>query len=295
MAILIIMAVTLRNKSKWNPSDAACVARNNLTHEVRQGRMVRASSCELCGSGRGVMVGHHWKGYGYALNVWWICVTCNQLIDVHDGSLTKEDARRLVSRSPSSAKTDNTNLQVKLALRRHFLDKYHAEGWASVLDCCQGDGVIWDSLRAEYEIASYWGVDKKTKKGRLRIDSTRILAQPGWKQNVIDVDTYGSPWDHWEAMIQNIQHPTTVFLTIGVRATGTIGRMSRQAMTYLGLGSLYDTMPPAFHSKMSKHAGNYCFARASDFGLEIKEIVEAFPSKNARYVGLRIVRSEQVK
>lgn len=104
-------------------------------------------------------------------------------------------------------KTDNTNLPAKLDLRRRFLRKYHAEDPANVLDCCQGDGVIWKTLRREFTIAGYWGVDTKRKPGRLRLDSSRILAQAGWLQNVVDIDTYGSPWRHWLAMLPNVKRP----------------------------------------------------------------------------------------
>ncbi len=110
---------------------------------------------------------------------------------------------------------DNSALEAKLDLRRRFLDKYHAQFPINVLDCCRGDGVIWSRLREEYPVTSYWGVDYKKKPGYLVVDSRRLLKTPGWPQNVIDIDTYGSPWEHWLALIKNVSKPTTVFLTIG--------------------------------------------------------------------------------
>ncbi|HZU48538.1 MAG TPA: hypothetical protein VFA16_15010, partial [Mycobacterium sp.] len=95
----------------------------------------------------------------------------------------------------AQTKTDNGNLEAKLGLRRHFLRRYHMENKPMVLDCCQGDGIIWRKLRQEFE-CDYWGVDVKPKRGRLSIDSVRILAQPGWPHDVLDIDTYGSPWRH---------------------------------------------------------------------------------------------------
>lgn len=92
-------------------------------------------------------------------------------------------------------KTDNKDPSAKLELRRYFLRKYHAGEPIHVLDCCQATGFLWRTLRQEFPIASYWGLDLKPKKGRLQIDSTRVLEQNGWKQNVVDVDTYGSPWE----------------------------------------------------------------------------------------------------
>src|SRR5438552_1243842 len=101
-----------------------------------------------------------------------------------------------------SKKTDNHNLPAKLALRTYFLRKYHMQDVRrdaagatniNVLDCCQATGKIWGTLQREFPLAGYWGVDVKPKKGRLTIDSVKILDQPGWTQNVVDVDTYGSP------------------------------------------------------------------------------------------------------
>lgn len=119
-----------------------------------------------------------------------------------------------------SNKTDNHNPAAKLALRRYFLRKYHAGERFSVLDCCQGSGLLWGELRREFSDCDYWGVDLKPKSGRLKIDSVRILAQPGWTQNVIDIDTYGSPFKHWAAMLPNVTRPLTVFLTFCVTNRG---------------------------------------------------------------------------
>lgn len=38
--------------------------------------------------------------------------------------------------------------------------------------------------------------------------------------NVIDVDTYGSPYGHWFAALPNIIHPTMFFLTFGKMSMG---------------------------------------------------------------------------
>lgn len=71
------------------------------------------------------------------------------------------------------------------------------------------------TLRTEFAIAQYWGVDVTPKSGRLKIDSVRILGQPGLEQNVIDIDTYGSPWKYWFALTRNAHASLTVFPTSG--------------------------------------------------------------------------------
>ena len=112
-------------------------------------------------------------------------------------------------------KTDNSHLETKLELRREMLRKYQGKGSLAVIDCCQGSGVIWSILREEFKLGSYWGLDTKKAPGRLQIDSARVLCQPGWRADVIDVDTYGAPWAHWEALLPNVTGAVTIFLTIG--------------------------------------------------------------------------------
>jgi hypothetical protein len=189
-------------------------------------------------------------------------------------------------------KTDNHNLPAKLALRRYFLRKYHSSGPAHVLDCCQGGGVLWKVLRKEFAVASYWGVDLKPRKGRLKIDSTRILAQTGWPQNVVDIDTYGSPWKHWEAMLPNVSRPTTVFLTSGMVALGGTS-LTKEVKEALGLGGI---MPPkAIVAKLQAIAASYCLARACNHNIIISEAIEAVSDGNACYIGVRLepIENEQ--
>ena len=86
-------------------------------------------------------------------------------------------------------KTDNSNTKAKLELRRYMLRKYNADEPAHVMDCCQGGGRLWRTLRNEFQVASYWGIDVKRKAGRIKVDSSRILAQPGGRANVVDIGT----------------------------------------------------------------------------------------------------------
>lgn len=269
---------------------------------VLTGALVRASSCQLCGAD-GQIFAHHWKGYQYPLEVWWVCVSCNSILTVHDGTQTIEQAREEVAaKRPASSgagkgkhKTDNSNLAAKLALRRHFLEKYHhAEDGhrADVLDCCQGEGVIWARLREEFPVTSYWGVDTKPAKGRLKIDSVRILEQPGWTQNVVDVDTYGSPWRHWVAILKRLSRPTTVFLTAG---RSTIDHDARRGMRLsaveadaLGMGKFREKVPAVFGLALANLAADFLLPKAGQDGKRLVEALEAFSGNNSRYLGLRL-------
>jgi hypothetical protein len=191
----------------------------------------------------------------------------------------------------TTAKTDNHNLSAKLELRRHFLCKYHSVGGIRVMDCCQGDGVIWSELRHEFKLASYWGLDVKPKKGRLKLDSVRVLQQPGWPQNVIDIDTYGSPWGHWEAMLPNIHQPTTVFLTIAqLGAAGGFVNCASQPIAAIGISKrIRDFCPSTILSRLQRLAMPYCLDQHRNHGLEIVEAVEAVTTGNARYVGIHLI------
>lgn len=182
-------------------------------------------------------------------------------------------------------KIDNQDPTAKLDLRRYFLRKYHADDPPSVLDCCQGDGVLWTELRKEFTLANYWGIDVKAKKGRVKIDSVRILTQPGWPQNVIDVDTSGSPWKHWNALLPNVVRPLTVFLTVGQNA---IGKNDLTPLTFMGFGKLAAKVPAGFHLLLRSMYLPYAFEYAKQCGVKVVEAVEAEHAGRVRFIGVRI-------
>lgn len=184
------------------------------------------------------------------------------------------------------AKTDNHNPKVKLDLRRYFLRKYHADNPPSVFDCCQGSAVMWTQLQKEFAIGNYWGVDLKPKKGRLKIDSVRILQQPGWSFDVIDVDTYGSPWKHWIEILKNTTKPVTVFLTIGKPILAAGGRsISRVELESVGLN--FKHLPSGLAVHAYAIALNAMLAKSLRCAT-ITEAVEAVSTGNARYIGVRL-------
>ena len=186
------------------------------------------------------------------------------------------------------AKTDNANLPAKLALRRYFLRKYHAAP-PRVLDCCQGSGVIWTALRKEFELAKYWGLDEKPKPGRLKIDSARILAQPGWSFDVVDIDTYGVPWKHYQGLIKTARAPVTVFLTLGQTSIGGGGSLTEAEAASLGISFSRLDLPPSFTAKsLRKLAVSYILHRCCDYGLGITEALEARSTGSASYFGVRL-------
>lgn len=242
----------------------------------RQAFLADNPSCRRCGKPSSVV--DHIKAHSGNARLFWdhgnwqaLCVPC------HNAKNMAVDVR---------AKTDNSYFGSKLDLRRHFLRTYHSDGDIRVMDCCQGSGCIWDTLRREFRLSSYWGIDTKPKAGRIQLDSSRILCQPGWRENVIDVDTYGSPWKHWQAICATLDHPASVFLTVGfVRMFGA-GNMSLQERAALGIPKSME-VPRGMLSRLHDLSIDYCLALAHQ-RLRVVEATEALPCGNARYFGLRL-------
>jgi len=185
-----------------------------------------------------------------------------------------------------SKPTDNASPSGKLALRRYYLDRYHKGETPVVLDCCQAEAKLWTTLRQEYTV-KYWGVDKVAKKGRLAIDSTRLLNRKGLPYDVIDVDTYGSPWAHWVTMLPNLIKPTTVFLTVG--RAGGIAAIDKAVLDALGLTTVAAHIPRALWWKLAEVALEACLSKCYLYQIIITEAHEVIPeSTNARYFGFRL-------
>lgn len=189
-------------------------------------------------------------------------------------------------------KTDNHNPSGKLALRRHFLEAYHPAGRRQVLDCCQGSGLLWRTLEKDFPLEGYLGLDLKPKKGRLKLDSVRFLDQPGWAQNIIDIDTYGSPWKHWFALLRNCRHSCTVFLTLGLVKVGG-GNFDRSLLPIIGLNLLKLELPNSLGVKIASLSIQAALSAPSAHGLRLMEAQEAPPSPHARYFGLRLEKANE--
>lgn len=186
-------------------------------------------------------------------------------------------------------KTDNHAPGAKLDLRRYFLETYHRSAPPRVIDCCAGGGVLWRQLRKEFAVANYWPLDVKPKKGRLKIDSVRVLAQPGWRADIVDVDTYGVPWKHWAEIIRHGPTPLTVFLTIGSLNVAGGSVLSHQEADALGLSFERLKVPASFTSKLLRQlAAPYCLAECEVHGKRIVEATEAESDGNARYLAIRL-------
>ena len=187
----------------------------------------------------------------------------------------------------SHTQTDNAFFNAKLNLRRYFLRTYYGTGQFSVFDGCRGSGRIWETLRKEHP-CHYWGVDVKPSPGRMKINSARVLAQPGWDFDVIDIDTYGSPWKHWVALLPHVRKPIVVFLTIGQLRIGG-GAVDKEAVKAIGLDAL-PSLPGTIKTAVVQRIGlpaMLALARHHNLLLsDCREMTTA--SVTARYVGARL-------
>lgn len=134
--------------------------------------------------------------------------------------------------SSSQVKHDNSALPAKLKLRRRYLDKY-TSGRIRVIDACAGEqSRIWSKLRDEYDV-SYMGLDKKSVgRGVVRADSIRWLRTVPIEADVVDIDTYGEPWQHLYALAGNHPgHDLVVFLSYGYvgKGVGNISKLMKQS------------------------------------------------------------------
>lgn len=174
-----------------------------------------------------------------------------------------------MNRNNATAKRSNYEHAAKLALRTHFLEKYHSGERASVMDCSRGGGRIWVKLCQQFDV-SYWESGAKKK----------IEFQPGFAEDLIDIDTGASPWAHWRAMLPSVTHPVTVFLT----ATGVI---DVACLVEMGL-RFSRPVPSGFRERLSDLSVPYCLNVARRHRIRIVEAVEAVTHGNARYFGVRL-------
>jgi hypothetical protein len=106
----------------YRDNPAVIAAQQAVSQAVEEGRLVRPEACELCGEVPDpILVGkfggsfyrtsifaHHWKGYDHPLDVWFICRACDGKLrgpECHNGSISKEEARRIVTNGASDLVT----------------------------------------------------------------------------------------------------------------------------------------------------------------------------------------------
>jgi len=183
-----------------------------------------------------------------------------------------------------ATKRDNGNLRAKLELRRYFLLKYHAGTNPIVCDACAGKGVIWRTLRKDFDI-QYQGFDKKGGPGLIKMDSVRALNSGPLPYDIVDIDTYGFPWNHYIAVLQNKKSAVTVFLTIG--QTNMPGK-DATGCRLIGMAGLSGNARILQSHALAKYV-RYCLTVSYDYAMIPIEIKEAENrTSKTRYFGIRL-------
>jgi hypothetical protein len=145
---------------------------------------------------------------------------------------------------------------------------------------------IWKILRSEFD-CEYWGGDVKEKKGRIKINSERILALEGFDADAIDIDTYGRPWRHFLASLPNVKKRTIYFLTIGIIKIGG-GKLQTEELKFLpNFGEI--KMPQKIIADLRQFAEMKILLSIEKYGLKIIEAKVIEPeNSHVKYVGLAI-------
>lgn len=129
-------------------------------------------------------------------------------------------------------KTNNSNLNLKVDLRRTVLKPAGLKR-LRVLDLFAGGGEIWNRLRKEFRIESYMPCDIKPQMpGTLKANVTPLFVEAvaGDNINVVDVDTYGEPWEIWASVANRIRQPAAIYLTHGVVGMGQTSHFALEVM-----------------------------------------------------------------
>jgi len=182
---------------------------------------------------------------------------------------------------------DNSHFDIKLDIRKKYLNKY---GGNAVLDCCQGDMRLWGELRKEYPNLKYMGVDLKPKRGRHKVDSARLLKIEGIVWDVVDIDTYGNPFDHYQNLCTTLNHECTVFLTYGT-SVGGLTQTSNAQKSMIGLPR---KTPTVLAYKAVKKYIDICIHSCRRYGIIPSDIIEVKPSDTVCYYAMRLKKQENV-
>lgn len=202
---------------------------------------------------------------------------------------------------------ETSNLAGKLEIRRRLLSAFPKGRPITVLDCCAGErGEIWKRLRREFPgKIKYMGLDRKTVgRGVVPFDSARWLREVAWSADVVDIDTYGEPWELYRAAVDRGLERLVVFLTYGFNSRGCLGPMSKTLCELSGIpgcwvkrlvkntpGGICDwsQSPRNFRDMLVRGALAYPLGR----GYRIKRCLQICcgPNLSTFYWGLRLERS----
>ena len=189
-------------------------------------------------------------------------------------------------------KKDNSLGATKLHVRNIFLRKYHPQAKVKVLDCCSGQGWIWKNLKRTHPDKNICltRLDKKSIPGVIKCDSIRYLKSVQAKDDIYDIDTYGSPVKHIMELFKKEPQEATIFLTYGRISKGGFSNATNEELSIFGLDRWKDISPRTLLSgAVVADPVRVIKTLADRNGLNIIELIEGFPiENNTRYYAMRI-------
>ncbi len=142
-------------------------------------------------------------------------------------------------------KTDNHSLRQKIDLRRQICALL--EQPLRVLDLYAGEGRVWSGAKEFCAIEAYTPVDQKPRMSgviKMTVSARTVRGFDLSRFNVVDVDSYGEPWEVWGELARMITGQTAVFLTHGYvsRSSTMISKFLRQRRGYRWVGTSQRTL-----------------------------------------------------
>lgn len=178
-------------------------------------------------------------------------------------------------------KTDNRNLRQKVDLRTAICSQLKEP--LRVLDLFSGEGRIWAAMRENFKLAAYTPVDEKPRQPgaiKLKVDARTVRAFDAQRFNVIDIDSYGEPWEVLAAILPSIKQATAIFLTYGHVGMGNIG-ISKYLREACGI-------PPAWEIPTDKALATFLgqlYLRRALAGRPVGQVL-AVENPNVGYYGI---------
>lgn len=142
-----------------------------------------------------------------------------------------------------SISTDNASIVQKVNLRKKAIEGIEN---VRVLDLFAGENRIWSNFALE----RYYGVEKEAGKGKnLWADNRKIIPSMDLSQfNVIDVDSYGIPFEQIEMIFENPSlQPGTMIIYTAI--TNGVSTLSKKCQEMYGIQKMYKKCKTAFNKK----------------------------------------------
>lgn len=156
-----------------------------------------------------------------------------------------------------SQQIDNSRLSAKVDMRRSL-----AKDGMTVLDCYHGNGVIWSKIAQEVKIRVI-GIEVKKGKGPIAIYGKAEKVIPSLdlsKYDIIDFDSYGSPYEAMKKMFENksLKSGTICFYTYIQTGYGNVGK---KLLSYIGItDNMYKRCPTLYSNKGFESFKQFLFA-----------------------------------